>query len=141
MRPRLRVVAAAALAAGFTSAAAEPSAFDGAWSVTLICPPHKDEDDDAKGYTQRFPATVEGGMLHGTHGSGGEPGWHDLHGRIRADGDASLRLDGIVSNAKYAINGAQRGKPYSYRVKAHFDERSGTGQRLTGRACELKFTR
>ncbi len=140
MRLLARAAAAAALAAGF-AAQAEPSAFDGAWNVTLICPPHNAEDDDAKGYTHRFPATVEGGVLRGTHGSDGEPGWHDLHGRIGANGDASLRLDGIVSNPKYAINGAQRGKPYTYRVKAHFDERIGTGQRLTGRACELRFTR
>ena len=141
MRLLLRIVVAAALAAGVASAGAAPSAFDGAWNVTLTCPPHNAEDDDAKGYTHRFPATVEGGMLRGTHGSDGEPGWHDLHGRIGADGDASLRLDGIVSNPKYAINGAQRGKPYSYRVEAHFDERNGAGRRLTGRACEFQFTR
>jgi len=81
------------------------------------------------------------GQLAATHRKEGEPGWHFLHGRIRPDGDAALRLDGIVNNPRYAINDAPRGKPYSYRVKAHFDEASGSGQRLTGRICEFRFTR
>lgn len=139
--PALRgIVTAAAIAAVF-SAQAAPSAYDGAWNVTLVCPPHNAADDDAKGYTHRFAAAVLDGVLRGTHGADGEPGWHDLHGKIWAEGEAMLRLDGIVNNPKYAINGAHRGKQYSYRVKAHFDERSGRGQRLTGRACELQFTR
>ena len=99
------------------------------------------DDDDAKGYTHRFSAEVRDGRLRGTHGSEGEPGWHDLHGKIGPQGDAVLRLDGIVNNPKYAINDAQRGKTYSYRVQAHFEERSGIGQRLTGRACEVRFAR
>lgn len=135
---------AAAMTAGLlsTAASAEPGAFDGDWNVTLTCPPRHDADDDAKGYTHRFPATVAESELRGTYGHEGEPGWHHLHGRIRADGSATLRLDGIVNNPDYAINDAQRGKPYSYRVKARFDDaRSGRGERLTGRACELRFTR
>lgn len=118
-----------------------PTPFDGAWSVTLTCPPHDSDEDDARGYTHRFPATVQRGRLRGTHGNTGQPGWHFLHGRIHEDGSATLRLDGIVNNPKYAINDAQRGKPYSYRIKAQFEPGSGTGQRLTGRVCEFRFTR
>ena len=64
-----------------------------------------------------------------------------MHGKISEDGSATLRLDGIVNNPKYAINDAQRGKEYSYRVKASFEPASGVGQRLTGRACDFQFTR
>lgn len=106
----------------------------------MVCPPH-DDDDEARGYTHRFPGQVVDREFSATHGKEGEPGWHFLRGRINAKGNATLRLDGIVNNPKYAINDAARGKQYSYRVKAHFDETSGVGQRLTGRVCEFTFTR
>lgn len=122
-------------------AATDATAFDGAWNVVMTCPPHDDEDDDAKGYTHRWAGTVAGGELRAVHGAEGEPGWHLLHGRIRADGSATLRLDGIVNNPRYAINGAERGKRYSYRVKARFEGSSGSGERLTGRTCTFNFKR
>jgi len=125
----------------FAPALAQEPKFDGLWSVTMICLPHSEADDDAKGYTHRWQAEVHASRLKGTHGKEGEPGWHFLHGKIQEDGSATLRLDGIVNNPKYAINDAQRGKEYTYRVKAQFEEKSGVGQRLTGRACEFKFTR
>lgn len=107
----------------------------------MTCPPHNSADEDAKGYTHRFPAEVHMGRLRGTHGKEGEPGWHLLHGKIDGDGGATLRLDGIVNNPKYAINDAQRGKEYTYRIKAQFEANSGTGQRLTGRECVFRFER
>ena len=122
-------------------AAAQQSTFDGSWNVTMTCPAHNAEDDDAKGYTHRFPAEVEKSRIRGTHGKEGEPGWHLLQGKINDDGSATLRLDGVVNNPKYAINDAQRGKEYSYRIKARFEANSGVGQRLTGRVCEFAFTR
>ena len=30
---------------------------------------------------------------------------------------------------------------YTYRVKAQFDAANGSGERLTGRVCEFRFTR
>jgi hypothetical protein len=131
--------AALMLSAPLTVRAA-PTPFDGAWNVTLRCPPHND-DDDTRGYTHRFPVQVVDGELRGTHGAEGEPGWHLLVGRIASDGSAKLRLDGVVNNPDYAINKAQRGKTYSYRVRAQFTESSGSGERLTGRVCEFRFVR
>jgi hypothetical protein len=121
--------------------AAEPATkFDGAWNVALVCPPHSG-DEDAKGYTHRFPAEVTNSRLRAVHGAEGEPGWHLLTGTIAEDGSATLRLEGIVNNPKYAINGAQQGKAYQYRVKARFEPSSGSGERLTGRACHFAFAR
>ncbi|MEO8079064.1 MAG: hypothetical protein ABI641_00945 [Caldimonas sp.] len=142
---RFTIVSTVALAAlssfAFAARAAdEPSPFDGSWEVTLTCPPHH-EDDDAKGYRQQFRAEVTDGLLDGTHGKEGEPSWHHLFGRIAPDGKAHLTLDGIVSNPAYAINNAQRGKPYSYRVRATFDGPTGTGQRLGKRKCSFDFRR
>lgn len=114
--------------------------FDGAWNVTLTCPPHSD-DEDAKGYVHRFPADVKDGVLRGTHGTEGQPSWHLLSGTIAPNGTAALTLDGIVGNPDYAINNAQRGKPYSYRVRAQFEPASGSGQRVGRRKCDFAFKR
>ena len=120
-------------------AAATP--YDGAWTVTLHCPPHAGAADDAKGYTHRFAGRVEAGELLATRGVEGEPGWHRLRGPIAADGTATLRFDGVVNSPAHAINEAPKGKPYSYRVKARFDANRGTGERIGGRACAFGFER
>ena len=141
MRRALSCMLAAACLVAAGPAPAAPATFDGTWTGTLTCPPHDTEADDARGYTHRFQVAVADGELSGTHGAAGEPGYHLLHGRIDADGTAALRLDGIVNNPRFAINKAQRGKPYSYRVKAHFDATSGEGRRQTGRVCTFRFAR
>jgi hypothetical protein len=139
-RLRIALAFAAALGAPALAGAQAPATFDGAWNVTLACPPHSG-DDDAKGYTHRFPGQVTNGEMRAVHGSEGEPGWHLVTGRIAADGSATLQVDGVVNNEKYAINHAQRGKAYKYKVKAQFDAAQGSGERLTGRACHFTFTR
>lgn len=118
----------------------DSSIFDGKWEVTLSCPPHHD-DDDAKGYVHRFPAEVKGGALRGVHGTEGQPSWHLLVGNIAPNGAAALTLDGIVNNPAYSINNAQRGKPYTYRVRAQFESSSGIGQRVGKRKCDFGFKR
>jgi len=137
---RLRMLLAAAATVVATAAAAQTPGFDGAWNVTLACPAHSG-DDDAKGYTHRFPGEVTNGRMRAVHGKEGEAGWHLLTGRIAADGSATLQLDGIVNNEKYAINNAQRGKVYKYKVRAQFEPSSGRGERLTGRVCHFTFSR
>ena len=133
-------VLAALLSLVCVGARAQPSPFDGTWNVTMTCPPHDDEED-TKGYTHHFPVQVKNGQLRGTHGEEGASGWHLLQGTIKPDGTARLQLDGIVNNPKYAIHRADRGKSYTYRVKARFEGSTGTGQRLTGRVCEFRFAR
>ena len=124
-----------------TATYAAPSKFDGAWQATMTCPPHKGAEDDAKGYTHELVGKVSDGYLLLTHGNQQEPGWHMLEGSIGPDGDASLRLQGVVNNPKYAIKNAQKGKPYSYLVAARFENSSGTGQRVMGRICTFDFSR
>ena len=136
----LQILLAVATLAAPAVGAAQATGFDGTWNVTLACPPHND-DDDAKGYTHRFAGVVTNGRMRAVHGKEGEPGWHLVTGRIAADGSATLQVDGIVNNEKYAINKAERGKVYKYRVKAQFDMSSGSGERLTGRVCHFTFTR
>jgi hypothetical protein len=120
------------------SAARAGSAFDGQWNVVLTCPPHYGEDD-AKGYVHRFPAEIKDGLLRGTYGIEGQPGWLVLTGPVAPDGRADLQVDGIVKNADYAVNHAQAGKPYSYRVRTKFEAASGTGVRVGKRKCDFAF--
>lgn len=137
-------IAAASPVALATARAAdtEVSSFDGQWDVTLTCPPHhQDDDDDAKGYVHHFPAEVKGSALRGTHGTEGQPSWHLLTGSIAPDDTALLTLEGIVNNPAYAINNAQRGKPYTYRVRAQFAPTSGIGHRAGKRKCDFAFKR
>lgn len=136
------LVAAALLGAGTRAHAAgdDPSRFDGLWNVTLTCPPH-DDDEDAKGYVHRFPAEIKAGDFRGTHGTEGQPGWHLLTGAIAPDGNASLKLEGIVNNPNYAVNHAFRGKPYAYRVRATFEASRGSGRRIGKRQCDFEFKR
>ena len=122
-------------------AAAEPSAFDGTWDVTLTCPPLRDDADDAKGYTQRFSGQVKDGMLRATHGVEGQPSWQLLTGEIPPDGKAMLTIEGIVKSADYAVNHAPRGKSYTFRVRATFEGSHGSGVRLGKRKCEFDFRR
>jgi hypothetical protein len=138
-RSRLLALVLAALPV-LAPAADAGGPFDGRWEVTLTCPPHH-EDDDAKGYVHRFPAEVRNSILRGVHGSEGQPSWHLLTGPIDADGNARLELEGIVNNPAYAINNAQRGKPYSYRVRARFGASEGTGSRVGKRKCQFQFNR
>lgn len=143
--PRFRrmvacLVVHAALAQGISFAAESTTAFDGSWDVVLTCPPHN-EEDDAKGYVHRFPAEITGGIVRGTYGREGEPGWHLLTGTVEPGGNAALRLEGVVSNPDYAINKAQRGKAYAYRVRASFEQAKGSGQRVGRRKCDFQFNR
>jgi hypothetical protein len=128
------------LLATVVPAQAQNTKFDGAWKVTLTCPPHNDHEG-TKGYTHVFPAEVKNGQLQGVHGQEGEPGWHLLQGKISPDGNATLMLDGIVNSPDHAIGRGPKGKPYSYKVRAKFEQTSGTGQRTGGRVCEFRFAR
>ena len=54
---------------------------------------------------------------------------------------ARLRVLGITGDARYSLDKRAQGSPYTYTVKAQFDDRQGSGQRLEERACELSFSR
>ncbi len=137
---RIVIALVASLLVAFVPAHAQDAKFDGTWKVTLTCPPHNDEEG-TKGYTHIFPAEIKGGQLLGVHGKEGEPGWHLLQGKISPDGDATLKLDGIVNSPDHAIGRSPKGKPYSYRVRAKFEQASGTGERMSGRVCTFRFVR
>jgi hypothetical protein len=120
-------------------AAAQTTAFDGFWDVTLTCPPFNEEDDEANGYVHKFPAEIKNGALRGVYGTIGHAGYHLLTGTIAPGGRADLKLEGIVSSPGHAINNAYRGKSYSYKVRADFEPTKGTGRRIGKRKCDFAF--
>ncbi|MEP6943508.1 MAG: adenylate/guanylate cyclase domain-containing protein [Betaproteobacteria bacterium] len=119
------------------TAGGDMSAFDGAWSVTVSCPP----GDGAQGYTLDFIAQVKEGYLRGQHLIENSPGSLRLQGQIRADGTAKLDAHGFVGDPKFAITGAVKNAPYSYTVDARFDASRGSGRRMQLRPCELLFSK
>lgn len=109
--------------------------FDGPWNVQQTCP----AAGDAKGYTNNFDMTVNGGRVLGQRGTKGTPSSATLSGQIGPDGAASLKIDGFTGDAAQTIGGGSPGQPYSYPFSATFQQNSGTGTRTHGRPCTFAF--
>ena len=89
---------AAAMLLGPCGASAQPAThdagrFDGRWEVTLVC---LKADDGALPFRFEFAAEVKDSVLHGVHGTDGQPGWMMLDGRIGTDGTADLDQKSVV---------------------------------------------
>ena len=131
-----------ALAAGCLSTvclAAEASAFDGAWDVTLSCP--GSADGRALAYSYAFPAQVKNGVLHGERGEARQPGWMQLDGPIGPNGAASLIAEGLTNLPNYALYNVSKGTPYKHPVQAQFGKDNGSGSWITVRTCNFAFVK
>jgi hypothetical protein len=117
--------------------------FDGKWLTNLSCP----AKGNTEGYTWQFAGVVQNGGFRADRGTPGEPGYLLIEGKIEEDGDAKLSASGIVASRQYARGVlAHKGEEYSYEIKAHFTEATGTGKRNTGlgivgRPCTFDFTK
>src|ERR1019366_593202 len=106
-----------------------PPRFDGKWLTKLTCP----AKGDTEGYTWQFASVMENSNFRGEHGTAGEPGYLLIEGKIATDGSAKLSATGIVASRKYARGVfTHKGEEYSYNIKAKFQEKEGTGARVTG---------
>jgi hypothetical protein len=120
------------------SIALDVQRFDGKWLTTVSCPNFR----DALGFSYQFVSTVKDGVLHGLHGTEGEPGSLQIDGTIPADGKASLYAKGRTGSKEYVPGrDTPRGTEYGYNIEAHFDGSAGTGSRVEGRPCSLKFAK
>jgi hypothetical protein len=111
--------------------------YDGAWSVTHVCPDQK----EAKGYTLRYTMTVTNGAVMAQRGTEGKPDFSTLTGQIMPDGTAALTVKGLTGSAQFNLGNAQEGVPYGYPVSARFDSTRGTGERTKDRPCTLTFVK
>lgn len=123
----------------FVVAQANTTAFDGTWTVTIVCHEHSDAGVRAEGYTYHYPVTVKEGALHGQRLSEGQPGWMVLDGKIHEDGSAELHARGLTNIPVYALHHVKQATPYAYDVTAEFHGARGSGKRIGGRDCELTF--
>jgi hypothetical protein len=125
-----------------TAASAQAGGFDGRWDVTLETPEYKDPTGvTSLAYTFKFPAEVKDSVLHGEHGTKGEPAWLEITGTIGVDGNATLHAKGITGRPQYNLAHVATGRPYEYEVRAHFDGNHGTGSRIGGRISNYTFTK
>jgi hypothetical protein len=117
-------------------AAAETPRFDGSWQTTISCAAAR----GALGYSFRFVSTVKDGVFHGVHGTIGQPSSLQLDGKIGADGAATLYAAGRTGSKEFVPGtDTPRGTEYNYTIDAHFQGTTGTGTRIEGRPCALRF--
>jgi len=114
--------------------------FDGAWEVKVDCPGNS-EASGAKGYSYRFPAKVQDGLLVANHLAEGTPGSMRIDGAIPSDGKAQLTARGRTASSEYSVKRAAPGTAYSYAIAARFEASRGTGTRFDGRVCSFTFAR
>jgi len=115
--------------------ASDQQRFDGKWQTTLSCPNAR----GALGYSYQFDSTVTNGVLHGLHGKEGESGSLQIDGAIAPDGKAPLYAKGRTGAKEYTVGGAPRGTEYGYNIDAQFTDSTGSGTRVEGRPCTVKF--
>ncbi len=112
--------------------------FDGNWLTTVSCANYR----DALGFSYQFASTVKDGVFHGVHGTEGEPGSLVIDGAIPPDGHASLYAKGRTGSPQYVPgHDTPKGTEFGYNIDAHFDGSTGTGTRVEGRPCTLKFAK
>jgi hypothetical protein len=112
--------------------------FDGNWQTTVSCPSFR----DALGFSYQFVSTVKDGVLHGVHGTEGQPSSLVIDGAIPPDGKASLYAKGRTGSKEYVPGrDTAKGTEYGYNINAHFEDTTGTGTRVEGRPCTLKFAK
>ena len=120
------------------SSATDTQSFDGSWLTTVSC----DAARDALGYSYQFVSIVRNGVLHGLHGTEGQPSSLKIDGTIAPDGTSKLYAIGHTGSKEYVPGrDTPRGTEYSYSIEAHFAGSTGSGRRVDGRPCTLAFTK
>jgi hypothetical protein len=118
--------------------ATDTQKFDGKWLTTVSCANYR----DALGFSYQFVSTVKDGAFHGVHGTEGEPGSLVVDGNIPDDGKASLYAKGRTGSKEYVPGrDTPKGTEYGYNINAQFDNTAGTGTRVEGRPCSLRFAK
>ncbi len=118
--------------------ATDAQKFDGKWLTTVSCANYH----DALGFSYQFVSTVKDGVFHGLHGTEGQPGSLLIDGTIPPDGKASLYAKGRTGSPQFVPgNDTPKGTEYGYNIDAHFEGSTGSGTRVEGRPCTLKFVK
>jgi len=141
--PRAEATPAAPAAAAPPAAAAAGAsanaghAFDGNWTVAIVCAAER----GAQGYRIDLPGQVKDRQFRAARGGEGAPDSLVMEGNIQPDGSARFTVNGRTGDPKYAVGGVAKSTPYSYTVKAKFEGASGSGLRQELRPCEVRFSK
>ncbi|MGA9585570.1 MAG: hypothetical protein WBQ95_09595 [Terracidiphilus sp.] len=97
MRKAIRVLAVCALIY-FPGISIAVEKFDGNWVTKMECPPK----GNTQGYMWVIQSSIENSNFHGEHGTASQGGYLLIEGKIKEDGSAKLKANGIVASRKYA---------------------------------------
>jgi len=79
-------------------------------------------------------------IFHAEELKPGQAGWITIDGEIAIDGKAAFVETGLTGvDPRFTKGHTKGGMPYSFPVDAQFNESRGTGKRLMGRPCNLRF--
>jgi hypothetical protein len=109
--------------------------FDGKWTTTVTCKSTKDSAGAAK-----FVTEVRDGVLGGQTGTEGAPGFLRIDGKVTPAGVGHVYARGL-SVPGDSVSGRELppGTEYTYYILAKFEGKGGSGNRVEGRKCEIKF--
>jgi hypothetical protein len=79
------------------SSASDKQRFEGRWVTTVSCEPAR----GALGFSYQFTSTVNDGVIHGLHGTEGQPGSLQIDGTIPPDGNAALYAKGRTGSKEF----------------------------------------
>ena len=110
--------------------------FDGKWTTTVTCKSTK--DPAAAGI--KFVTEVRDGVLGGQVGTEGAPGFLRIDGKITPAGIGHVYAQGrSVPGDSVSGRELAAGTEYTYYILAKFEGKGGSGNRVEGRKCEIKF--
>ena len=109
---------------------------DGKWATTVTCQSLK----DPAGATSKFVTEVSDGVLAGQVGTEGAPGFLRIDGKVTPAGVGHVYAKGrSVPGDSVSGRELPAGTEYGYYIQAKFEGRGGSGNRVEGRKCEIKF--
>ena len=110
--------------------------FDGKWTTTVTCKTTK----DPASATSKFVTEVRDGVLAGQVGTEGAPGFLRIDGKVTPAGVGHVYAKGR-SMPGDSVSGRElpAGTEYTYYILAKFEGKGGSGNRVEGRKCEIKF--
>ena len=117
------------------------AAFDGRWSVDLVCPDTRDRNGLVRGYVFSFEVTVADGRMAGQRGVAGSPSSVAFTGLVARDGTLEIKAVGMTGNPEYTVGDVTRGTPYAYTMSGRLDGSQGQAIRRELRPCTASFGR
>ena len=124
-----------------SSTEAANRAYDGEWSVVLVCPDTQDRGTLVKGYEFNFAITIADGKLQGQYNAKGAPASVVYTGEVQADGTLEIRATGNTRLSDRTVGKVAQGTPYSYTMNGKLEQTRGQATRRELRPCTATFGR